>query len=120
LAERNDRESILEALKKRRCYAATDDIIVDLRSGNHLMGEEFKSNDAITLNMRVVGTKPLGKIDILKDSEVVDTIQPGKSEYQGEWTDPKPTAGVHYYYIRVQQVDGQLAWASPIWIDRAK
>jgi hypothetical protein len=120
LAERNDRESILEALRKRRCYGATDDIIVDLRSGIHLMGEEFKSSDAITLTMRVVGTKPLAKIDILKDSEVVDTIQPGKSEYHGDWTDPKPTAGVHYYYIRVQQTDGELAWASPIWIDRAK
>jgi hypothetical protein len=120
LAERNDRGSILEALRKRRCYAATDDIIVDLRSGIHLMGEEFKSSDAITLSMRVVGTKPLAKIDILKDSEVVDTIQPGKTEYQGEWTDAKPTAGVHYYYIRVQQTDGELAWASPIWIDRAK
>jgi hypothetical protein len=120
LAERNDRESILEAIRKRRCYAATDDIIVDLRSGNHLMGEEFKTNDAATLNMKVVGTKPLAKIDILKDSEVVDTLQPGKSEYQGTWTDPKPTEGVHYYYIRVQQTDGQLAWTSPIWIDRAK
>jgi hypothetical protein len=120
LAERNDRESILEALRKRRCYAATDDIILDLRSGNHLPGEEFKTRDAITLKMKVVGTKPLAKIDILKDSEVVETIRPGKPEYQGDWTDPKPTEGTHYYYIRVQQTDGELAWASPMWIEFEK
>ncbi len=120
LAERNDRESILEALRKRRCYAATDDIIVDLRSGNHLLGEEFKTRDAITLKMKVVGTKSLAKIDILKDSEVVETIRPGKPEYQGVWTDPQPTAGTHYYYIRVQQTDGELAWASPMWVDLMK
>ena len=117
LAERNDRQSILEALKKRRCYAATDDIIVDFRSGNHLMGEEFKTCDAINLKIKVIGTKALAKIDVLKDSEVVETIRLGRLEYQGEWTDPKPTAGTHYYYIRVQQADGQLAWASPMWIE---
>jgi hypothetical protein len=32
----------------------------------------------------------------------------------------QPAAGVHYYYVRVQQVDGQLAWASPMWIDYSR
>jgi hypothetical protein len=22
----------------------------------------------------------------------------------------------HYYYVRVEQADGNLAWASPLWI----
>ena len=26
-------------------------------------------------------------------------------------------AGEHYYYVRVEQVDGHVAWASPIWVD---
>jgi hypothetical protein len=119
LAEENSREGIVAALKKRRCYAATDDIIVDVRSGKHLMGEEFKATEAPTLQITVVGTKPLARIDILKDSEVVETVKPGKAEYKGAWTDPKPTAGVHYYYVRVQQVDDELAWGSPLWIDYA-
>ena len=42
------------------------------------------------------------------------------AEYKGTWTDPKPTAGVHYYYVRVQQADGQLAWGSPMWIDYSR
>ena len=120
LAEKHDREGILAALRKRHCYAATDDIIVDVRSGNHIMGDEFKTGDAPALHVTVIGTKVLDRIDILKDSEVVETIKPGGQKYQGDWTDPKPEEGVHYYYIRVQQRDGQLAWASPMWIDYAK
>ena len=28
--------------------------------------------------------------------------------------------GIHYYYIRAQQSDGELAWTSPLWIEYAK
>jgi hypothetical protein len=120
LAERQDREAILDAVKKRHCYGATDNIIVDLRSGDHLMGDEFKSSAPPALRFKVVGTKPLAQIHILKDSQVVQTLKPGKQEYEGTWTDPAPTPGSHYYYLRVQQNDDALAWASPLWIDYAK
>jgi hypothetical protein len=120
LAERHDRQSILGALRRRHCYAATDDIIVDLRSGTHIMGDELKTGQPPRLEMHVIGTTKLRRIDILKDSDVVATIRPGKAEYQGAWTDPKPTEDVHYYYIRVIQDDGELAWASPLWIDYQK
>ncbi len=120
LAERHDREAILEALKKRHCYAATDDIIADVRSGDHVMGDEFRSAEKPALQITVVGTKVLAQIDILKDSEVVQTIRPGEQEYKGMWADPNPQAGVHYYYVRAQQADGELAWTSPLWINYVK
>jgi hypothetical protein len=120
LAEKHDRASILAALKKRHCYGATDDIIVDVRSGAHIMGDEFQTGEAPKLQIHVIGTHTLERIDVLKDSEVVDTLKPGKAEYQGTWTDPKPTAGVHWYYIRVFQADDELAWGSPMWINYAK
>jgi hypothetical protein len=120
LAERNDRQAILDALKKRHCYGATDDIIVDVRSGNYLMGDEFKTTQAPTLQLTVIGTAPLARIDILRDSEVVESIKPGKPEYRGSWTDPKPQTGTHYYYVRVLQTDDEIAWASPMWIEYGK
>jgi hypothetical protein len=120
LAEKNDRESLMESMRNRRCYAATDNIIADIRSGTHLMGEEFKTNVAPALKLAIIGTKPIAQIVIVKDSKVVETIKPGKAEYKGEWTDPKPAAGVHYYYVRIEQEDGQLAWTSPMWIDYQK
>jgi len=123
LAEKHDRAGILAALKRRHSYGATDNIILDVRSGDHIMGDEFKTNEAPLLKIHVVGTAPLAGIDVLKDSEVVETLRPADangSAYKGKWEDPKPQAGVHYYYIRVRQKEGQLAWASPMWIEYAK
>jgi hypothetical protein len=117
LAERHDRAAILDAFRKRHCYGATDNIILEVRSGTHLMGDEFKTASAPALEIAVVGTGPLDRVEVLKDSEVVETFRPGKPEYKGSWTDPKPSPGVHYYYVRVQQADEALAWASPLWID---
>jgi hypothetical protein len=120
LAEQHDREGIVAGLKKRHCYGATDDIIVDVRSGPHLMGDAYKTEMAPSLQMTVIGTKPLSHIDVLKDNQVVDTIKTTQARYQGTWTDPKPTPGVHYYYIRVHQSDEELAWASPMWIEYSR
>jgi hypothetical protein len=120
IAERHDRAAILDGLKKRHCYGATDNIVLDVKSGNFLMGDEFKTGQAPSLQIKVIGTAGLSKVEILKDSDVVETFQPGKSEFQQTWTDPKPTAGVHYYYVRVQQADSELAWGSPMWIDFSK
>jgi hypothetical protein len=119
LAEKYDREGIIDALRQRHCYAATDNIILDVRSGPHLMGDELKTGEAPTLEMHVLGTAALARIDVLRDSEVVETIRPGGSEYRGKWTDPKPAAGRHYYYVRVEQKDKELAWASPLWVEYA-
>ncbi len=120
LAESHDREGILAGLKKRHCYAATENIVLDVRSGDHLMGDEFKTDRPPTLEIKVFGTAKLGKVEVIKDSNVVRTFEPDKSEFQGKWTDDKPAAGTHYYYVRVQQADGELAWGSPLWIDFSK
>jgi hypothetical protein len=120
LAERNDREAILEACKKRHVYGATDNIIVDVRSGSHIMGDEFKSKESPSLDIRIIGTAPLAKVEVLKDSKVVHTFEPKQIEFTGRWTDPNAGPGVHYYYVRVQQADAEIAWSSPMWIDWTK
>jgi hypothetical protein len=117
LAERHDREAILDGLRKRHCYGATDDIILDVRSGAHVMGDEFKTGAAPALDIKVIGTSTLAKVDVLRDSKVVHTFQPGKADFAGRWVDPAPERGIHYYYVRVQQADKELAWGSPMWIE---
>ena len=44
LAPERSREAIIEAFRKRHCYAATDNIILDVRSGEHLMGDVFETD----------------------------------------------------------------------------
>lgn len=117
LAERNDRAAVMEALRQRHCYGATDNIILDVQSGSHLMGDEFATSQAPVLAITAIGLQPLARVDILKDSEIAHTFKPGQPEFHASWVDPHPLAGVHYYYVRVQQADGELAWGSPLWID---
>jgi hypothetical protein len=117
LAERYDRAAILDGLKNRHCYGATDNIILEVKSGDHVMGDDFKTNQVPELAIKVIGTASLAKVEVLKDSTVVRTFEPGKNEFQGKWTDDQPSSGTHYYYVRVQQADSELAWGSPLWID---
>jgi hypothetical protein len=120
LAEKFDREGILDALRKRHCYGATDDIILDVRSGPYIMGDEFKTGDPPSLQINAVGTQAIARVDILKDSKVVHSFEPKQKEFKGAWTDPDPTPGTHYYYVRITQVDDELAWGSPMWIEFAR
>jgi hypothetical protein len=120
LAEKHDRSSILAGAKKRHCYGATDNIVLDVRCDEHVMGDAFQTGAAPALQIHVLGTNDLAKVEVLKDSEVVETFTPGTSEYKGAWTDPKSGEGTHYYYVRVQQKDGQLAWSSPFWIRQTR
>jgi hypothetical protein len=115
------RESIVAAMKKRRTYAATDNIIADFRctagGTEHMMGEEFSTDKAPKLQLKLIGTAPFAKVTIFKDSEPVHVEEPKQAEVSLEWTDPSPTPGkTSYYYARGEQTDGELVWASPMWI----
>jgi hypothetical protein len=119
LAEDFSRKGLVAAMKKRHSYAATDNIILDVRSGDHLMGDDFKTAEP-KLNVLVIGTAPLAGVEILRNGEVVHTWKPKQAttEAKFDWTDAKPVAGAKeasYYYVRVTQDDGQMAWSSPMW-----
>lgn len=80
------------------------------------MGDEVNAVGAPKLGVKVIGTSDLAKVEVLRDSAVVAELAVKGRECAVEWTDPAPAAGVHYYYVRVQQKDGELAWTSPLWI----
>jgi hypothetical protein len=115
-AEAPTREAILDAFKKRHSYGATDNIILEVRSGDQLMGDEFETRKAPRLQIRALGTKPIARVIVVKDNKIVHTATPGKASVQLTWMDADARARTSYYYVRVEQEDGQLAWASPMWI----
>jgi hypothetical protein len=45
-------------------------------------------------------------------------VNPLKREVNLTFLDTQPLDGESYYYVRVLQVDEQMAWSSPIWIKR--
>ena len=52
-----------------------------------------------------------------REIESLKADLPGKAEARFTWEDANPLRGEKpsYYYVRVRQQDGQMAWASPIW-----
>jgi hypothetical protein len=111
------RAGLIAAFKKRHCYAATDNIILDVCSGEHLMGDVFESKGPPSLDIVVHGTGPVAKLDVIRDNKYVFTGEPQQPQVRLRYTDMDAKPGqTSYYYVRVQQADGSLAWASPMWI----
>jgi hypothetical protein len=111
------RQGILDAIRKRHTYGAMDNIILDVRMGDHFMGDEFALANALPIRVKVRGTRALSKVDVIKDSKVVYSTAPRQQSVQFEFTDKDSVAGRHYYYVRVQQDDMTLAWSSPLFIN---
>ncbi|MDA2923620.1 hypothetical protein MYX65_03010 [Acidobacteria bacterium AH-259-L09] len=117
LAEGASREALVDAFRKRHCYAATDNILLDVRAGDHLMGDEFSSQEPVRLWVKVIGTRPIDKISIIKNNGYVYSMTPTGAEAEFTWQELNQPAGtLAYYYVRMEQEDGQLAWSSPIWV----
>ena len=119
VAESATRGAIFDAFKRRHCYGATDNIVLDVRSGDHLMGDEFDApaGGPVKLKVLVHGTRPVAKVDVIKDFVYVYSTEPNKPRVEFEWADTETRGpGLSWYYVRATQDDGQLAWASPIWV----
>ncbi|HTU92029.1 MAG TPA: hypothetical protein VMF69_18240 [Gemmataceae bacterium] len=111
------RTGIIDAFKKRHSYGATDNIVLDVHSGDHVMGDRFTSAQRPTLEIRVHGTGPIAKVHIIRDNKYVYSNEPKEQKVTLRYTDMDAKQGQsHYYYVRVEQADGNLAWASPMWI----
>ncbi|MCX7012853.1 MAG: hypothetical protein NTW86_09900 [Candidatus Sumerlaeota bacterium] len=116
-AEDLSREAIYNAMKQRHVYGYTDNIIAEFHCGDHFMGDEFELAGKPTFKIHLVGTKPLAKVDIVKDGQYVYSAQPNAQDVAFDWTDAAPRAGkTSYYYVRGEQSDGELVWVSPMWI----
>lgn len=135
MAKQHQRDSLFEALYQRRCYATTGErILLDFMICNFPMGSEISATQKPGLAINryvhgfVAGTAPVVKIEVIRCGKVWQTIKPaaGISNIEIALDDssaPSESAiklgegGFLYYYLRVTQKDGHIAWSSPIWID---
>jgi hypothetical protein len=120
-AEDRTREGLLKAMRLRHTYAATDNIIAEYtcKTGGHtyMMGDEFTTSEAPKVHVKFGGTGAFKKVVLVKDDVEIVLGEPNKADVEFTWTDPKPEAGkTSYYYVRGEQADGELVWASPMWI----
>jgi len=117
LTDDASRQGIIDAFKKRHSYGATDNIILDVRSGEHLMGDRFTTAKHPTLTIHIHGTSPIAKVHVIRNNKYVYSAEPKEQKVTLRYTDMDAKPGKSsYYYVRVEQSDGNLAWASPMWI----
>jgi len=111
------RESLLEAFQQRHIYGASDVILAEVTSGQHIMGDIFSTAAQPELKVKLEGTAPLAKVSIVKDNNHAYVITPGTSSVNFTWRDTAPVPGREsYYYVRGEQQDGEIVWVSPMWI----
>ena len=121
-AERFDREGIFRALWERRCYGTTGArIILEYELTGAPMGSEISlaGSEPREVWVRVEGTAPVDSVSVVKNGRAVQTISGTNESFECRWVD---TSGAErdtdYYYVRVRQADGEMAWSSPVWVER--
>jgi len=117
LTEEVSRQGLIEAFHRRHSYGANDNIVLIVRSGEHLMGDVFQTTSQPRLQISVHAAKPIAKLHVIRNNVYAFTTKPGQAQFELSYTDTDARPGQsNYYYVRVEQTDGNLAWASPLWI----
>ncbi|GAB4339123.1 MAG: hypothetical protein Kow0099_13870 [Candidatus Abyssubacteria bacterium] len=114
------REAVWEALKRRHAYGTSGPkIILNFRVGDCPMGSEVRwaaSKGPLPIAVRAVGCAPIASVEIIRNGTEA-FVQKGESVFaQLLLEDPDPPSGTSWYYTRIIQEDGQMAWSSPVWV----
>ncbi|MCB1107504.1 MAG: DUF3604 domain-containing protein [Chlamydiia bacterium] len=135
LATNHTRDGLIQALNKKSCYATTGPrIIAGLEIAGAPMGSELntKAKPGLEYNRHItghaVGLDKIKEILIIRNGKPFHTFNPKDDTFEFSFDDSDPLEKVTlkgsgeappfaYYYMRIEQMDGHLAWTSPIWID---
>jgi hypothetical protein len=115
-APQNGRQEAWDAIKARRTYGATDNIILEFWAGDCFMGEDCSAPAHTPFRVRARGTGPIAAIHLIRDGEYIYKAEPKGLEAELSFVDYEAAPGSHWYYVRVEQQDEELAWSSPIWV----
>ncbi|MFP6665101.1 MAG: DUF3604 domain-containing protein [Deltaproteobacteria bacterium] len=119
------RGAIFESIRKGRVYGATDNIFADFRihagETEGFLGEEIEVRSDPTYRVRLHGTAPFARVVFIHDDKIVHELKPGTAVVDASWTDTELAPGqTSWTYVRGEQEDGELVWASPIFTTRVE
>ncbi len=128
-AETTTREHLLDAFRRRRTYASTDNIVLDFSAGTANQGGEAAAQANPEFRIHIEGAEPIRIVEIVKNNRVVFTREGGGAAalsfaYRDMQADdrtvaptaaitdwrrpetgirPRPAGAANYYYVRVIQ-----------------
>lgn len=110
--------ALLEALRERRTFATEDkNFTLSMKANGAWMGSEMLNTGSIVFE--ITGSDPDGElpslVQIITDQgKVLLESQPGTANFTWQ-PQINITTGVHYFYIKVTQADGDRIVTSPVW-----
>ena len=114
------REEIWDSLERRQVYGTSGPkIILNFRVADSPMGSEVswdKYRGAIPITIRVVACDEIDRIEIIRNGRIVFSKKGDGVFAQHLLEDDTPLKGESWYYARIIQKDGQMAWSSPVWV----
>jgi len=118
------RGGLWDALYERSCYAITGEhILVFFTVNQQKMGSELilsDVNQSRKIQWRAIGTSGLKRVELLCNNIVVKSWDgAGKDDLCGNFEKKEPLSNTEWWYLRVVQEDGHMAWSSPVWVDPA-
>jgi len=121
IAENGSREALIDAMRKRHTYAATRNILLDYRmkvdGKTYLQGDDLTASSMPEIRAHIQGAGPLKTVVIVRDNTYIYSIDPQGTSFDLSYRERALSPGKHYYYVRLEQQDRNMAWSSPIWID---
>lgn len=112
--------AILQALRQRRTYGTTGPkIFLDVRVNGHFMGEvgDPPGGKPVEISVRADCPAPIRAVEINRNNVYIFRAEVKGNRCRLTFTDDDPPEGPVYYYVRVTQRDGEMAWSSPVFLD---
>ena len=128
----SDRSNAAESLVKLSCKLRNEDMAtveriaqydnaalvpnawcILVNSNGHAMGEEFRTDKRLHIELSAACDKPIARLEILKNNQLVwqkKTDAPSATLT----ADDRPATKTSWYYGRVVLANGHYAWSSPI------
>ncbi|MDO5018726.1 MAG: cell wall-binding repeat-containing protein [Lagierella massiliensis] len=118
IADNLDKSSLFEAIRQNRVYATEDNnLFVDFTVNNQMMGSRITGNPKtlkFNVNINDEDSKDIiGTVSVISNRGEVKHSEALNSN-MGELNFEIPNDGT-FYYIRIDQVDKDIAVTSPVW-----
>jgi hypothetical protein len=112
------RAAVFDALRRRAVYATTN-VRVPLRFSvnGHRMGSEIRAGGPRVLQVWAASECEIARVEMIRNGEVAASVEPNATEVRWDVEDGGDRP-VDWYYARLRRADGQMAWSSPVWVER--
>lgn len=113
-------ESIFNGLKRRHCYATTGERILGvINIAEAIMGDELSIDESkVSIDMIIGGTEKLMKVEVISNGKVVWEIDIADAYTFSQTVSLPMDNEASYYFVRVTQIDAEMAWFSPVFVNR--